>query len=108
MGSGPKSVWVLIATIMLAPAGGRGDEPRAPLEVKPVVQGCPLAIGRLPVRSWIARDHRTLRVRFVPVQSDFAHCLELDALSLVGPGGQHVHVQLRIVLERVQLHAVRR
>ena len=90
MGVAPRIIWVLITTVVLASAGAGGDDSRAARTIEPIVQGCPLAIGELPVRSWIAQDHRTLKVRFVPVQSDFAHCLEVSSLSLQGPGGERL------------------
>ena len=52
--------------------------------------GCPLQIGKLPVKTWIDRDEGALSIRFVPVNRNFAHCLRFDELAMVGPAGEKI------------------
>ncbi len=68
--------WLAIPTTALA------DATRA--------TGCPLRIGKLPVKTWIDRGEDTLSIRFVPVNRNFARCLRFEELALVGPAGEKI------------------
>ena len=52
--------------------------------------GCPLQIGKLPVKTWIDRDEDALSIRFVPVNRNFARCLQFEEFALVGPAGEKI------------------
>jgi hypothetical protein len=59
------------------------------------VPGCPLALGTLPVNTWISRSPERLVIRFVPRRREFARCLSLEALELLSSRGDLVAGQRR-------------
>lgn len=78
------------------PNDARADGPPPPgADAQRHIDGCPLEIGRLRVRTWVESDARSLSIRFASVSRDLARCLELPSLALIGPTGHRVEGKLR-------------
>ncbi len=93
LGELARTAAIAVAAACTLASGAPADQPR-PAPPVPVpapgaeFRGCPLSIGQLPVRAWVGRREDALSIRLTPVNRNFAHCLDLGALTLVGPDGE--------------------